>query len=335
MSSQILVCTQCGYVGKPKGAIKGNGFIEIILWLFLIIPGVIYSIWRSSSRYKICPKCKSSNLIPTDSPRAKTIMAESTITAEEVIKMEETQDNKSVFPEFLNKKIKFPKYLEWLSWCRKHWILSVVIAIFALPILIGMITSIFISSDSTSAQQEVVPSKPIPSLTERLKKTNNDPYWTSNKQEDYSSLLKMKTQSLVLSTYANDVIEGQKSSSDVDKKLASDLKQKLVAKQILEYPKMRKAYTEYAHDKLWEQDVDVTSSGVGNTSSGVGNTSLTLVGSIFASNKSISTVENSIDEMVKELRFKRINYKWIQHEEEYQYFDLKTPSDGELIPISL
>ena len=57
MASKKLVCTQCGYVGEPKGAIGGNGCIEVLLWFFFIIPGLIYSIWRSSSRYKVCPKC--------------------------------------------------------------------------------------------------------------------------------------------------------------------------------------------------------------------------------------------------------------------------------------
>lgn len=76
MSSKISVCTQCNYVGEPKGAIGGNGCIEVILWLCFIIPGLIYSIWRSSSRHKICPKCKSQSLIPMDSPKAQKIMNE-------------------------------------------------------------------------------------------------------------------------------------------------------------------------------------------------------------------------------------------------------------------
>lgn len=66
--SKQLICSQCGHVGNSKTAIKGNGAIEIVLWLCFLIPGIIYSIWRSSSRHKVCPSCRSSNLIPVDSP---------------------------------------------------------------------------------------------------------------------------------------------------------------------------------------------------------------------------------------------------------------------------
>ena len=76
MSSKILVCTQCGYVGESKSKNEGTGCVEIVLWLFFIIPGLIYSVWRRSSRYKICPKCKSPSLIPTDSPRGQKIISE-------------------------------------------------------------------------------------------------------------------------------------------------------------------------------------------------------------------------------------------------------------------
>jgi hypothetical protein len=74
--SKILVCSQCGYTGKPKSAVKGNGGIELILWLFFLLPGLIYSTWRSSSRHSVCPKCKSDTLIPIDSPRARKLMIE-------------------------------------------------------------------------------------------------------------------------------------------------------------------------------------------------------------------------------------------------------------------
>ena len=135
MASKKLVCTQCGYVGEPKGAIGGNGCIEVLLWFFFIIPGLIYSIWRSSSRYKVCPKCGNSSFIPTDSPRAKTIMAES-MTKEEIINLETKQTD----IEFKS------KYLQWLNWCKKHVFWTIIIVIIGLPFVIGIISAIFISN---------------------------------------------------------------------------------------------------------------------------------------------------------------------------------------------
>ena len=127
--SKKLVCTQCGYVGKPKGAIKGNGAIEIILWLFFIIPGLIYSIWRSSSRHKICPQCKSPSLIPIDSPRAKKVMLENGMTDQEITNIQQEVDN-----SFESK---------YLGWFKKHPVYTVLILLIGIPMLFGMISSIF------------------------------------------------------------------------------------------------------------------------------------------------------------------------------------------------
>jgi len=66
--SEDLICTTCGYVGYPKKITKGSFLIELILWCFFFIPGLIYSIWRISSRYKACPECKSATMIPVNTP---------------------------------------------------------------------------------------------------------------------------------------------------------------------------------------------------------------------------------------------------------------------------
>lgn len=67
-NNQPLVCTTCGYVGNPQRITKGSTLIELILWLCFLIPGLIYSLWRLSSKYDACPKCKGVSMIPVDSP---------------------------------------------------------------------------------------------------------------------------------------------------------------------------------------------------------------------------------------------------------------------------
>ena len=62
-----FICTQCGTGGKQKLITKGNLGLEIILWLFFLLPGIIYSIWRHASRTKGCPKCNGP-MVSTDSP---------------------------------------------------------------------------------------------------------------------------------------------------------------------------------------------------------------------------------------------------------------------------
>jgi uncharacterized membrane protein YqaE (UPF0057 family) len=70
-----LVCPSCGYVGSQRSYTKGSIWVELFLWLCLAIPGLIYSIWRLSSKYKGCPKCKNPGMIPADSPVGKKIIS--------------------------------------------------------------------------------------------------------------------------------------------------------------------------------------------------------------------------------------------------------------------
>ena len=71
------VCTVCRYVGKPKRMTKGSFGLEAALWLLFIVPGLIYSIWRLTSRYDGCPKCKNQSMIPTDTPMGQELIKES------------------------------------------------------------------------------------------------------------------------------------------------------------------------------------------------------------------------------------------------------------------
>lgn len=66
-----MYCQNCGTIGQPRKRVKGSFGIEIILWLLMILPGVIYSVWRLTTKELVCPKCGAPNMIPADSPKAK------------------------------------------------------------------------------------------------------------------------------------------------------------------------------------------------------------------------------------------------------------------------
>ncbi len=55
-------CTSCSS-STNDAQLKGSGWIEIILWLCYLIPGIIYSIWRRSGNRTVCPKCSQSTLV--------------------------------------------------------------------------------------------------------------------------------------------------------------------------------------------------------------------------------------------------------------------------------
>jgi hypothetical protein len=68
------ICPQCGTRGEPKTITKGSFAIEIILWLCLLIPGLIYSIWRLTTRYEACPSCNQPGMIGINTPMGKALM---------------------------------------------------------------------------------------------------------------------------------------------------------------------------------------------------------------------------------------------------------------------
>lgn len=86
---------------------SGSGFLEIVLWFCFLIPGLIYSLWRGSSRKYVCPSCSSAGLIPSDSPVARAMTTESSTTEpiHRVTKFsdeeekEDDQDEETVFGE--------------------------------------------------------------------------------------------------------------------------------------------------------------------------------------------------------------------------------------------
>lgn len=70
------ICPNCGYVGHAKRITKGSTLMELFLWLCFLLPGLIYSIWRLSSKHDACPKCGAQHMVPLDSPRGKKLQQE-------------------------------------------------------------------------------------------------------------------------------------------------------------------------------------------------------------------------------------------------------------------
>lgn len=68
------VCTACLAVATPKRITRGSFAVELVLWFFFIIPGLIYSAWRASTRYFACPLCGSAELVPVGSPRGAQLL---------------------------------------------------------------------------------------------------------------------------------------------------------------------------------------------------------------------------------------------------------------------
>ena len=131
---------------------------------------------------------------------------------------------------------------------------------------------------------------------------------------------------VLFSVWANLVNKAKRSDNQEINNVCKELEQELKRLQIKEFPLMRKAYSEVVDDILWEQNVDVKIYGVYNNT-------LELIGGLFANNKNIKDVQAMIQEMLKLLRFDKINYKWYKYDNEYTYFNLESYKDEEIIEI--
>lgn len=72
----LWICATCGTIGTSKTFTPGNCALEVLLWLCLLLPGFLYSVWRLSSRQQVCRACGASGLVPASSPRGKQLQAE-------------------------------------------------------------------------------------------------------------------------------------------------------------------------------------------------------------------------------------------------------------------
>lgn len=70
------ICLLCNNFGRFPKKPRGYFLIEIILWFFFLIPGLIYSIWRHMSAKNACTSCGSTNVILMNSMKAKEILSQ-------------------------------------------------------------------------------------------------------------------------------------------------------------------------------------------------------------------------------------------------------------------
>jgi hypothetical protein len=70
---RLVVCTRCRNVVTPVMKTPGTFGVELALWLLICIPGIVYSVWRATSKHEACPICGARELVPADSPGAAAI----------------------------------------------------------------------------------------------------------------------------------------------------------------------------------------------------------------------------------------------------------------------
>lgn len=144
---------------------------------------------------------------------------------------------------------------------------------------------------------------------------------------DFSSyrgeVVQLQLVTVLFRSWSEMIKEGLGSSNPNDVKLANELKKLVVKTQEKELPQIRKHYVEVIRKKLWENNIEVSGGGSKNTT-------ITLVGGSFFNNKNKSDVQGTISSILTDFRFKRSNYKAYDSQDEYTYYTIDSPSDGEL-----
>lgn len=140
---------------------------------------------------------------------------------------------------------------------------------------------------------------------------NNKNNLTVDQMNSYLQLL-----GEVVATYNSSTKYDYKAVKEKSKKLKRDL----ISLQVKIFPKYRKLYAAEVKQKLWEQNIDVSAQGK----------SITFTGGTFANNKNKQDFYDIIYTTLEKYRFSRMNLKWYKYDDEYTYWDLKTPKDSEI-----
>lgn len=75
MGEPEMVCATCGHVGRVKIEGRGSVLMLLVLFFFLIIPGVLYLVYMLTGGTSVCRSCGSREVIALTSPRGRELVA--------------------------------------------------------------------------------------------------------------------------------------------------------------------------------------------------------------------------------------------------------------------
>lgn len=102
-----------------------------------------------------------------------------------------------------------------------------------------------------------------------------------------------------------------------------ELEQKIVQVQTKEFPKLRDAYVASKKEVLGQEHIDISLSGEKKDV-------LTFSGQMFEPRKTQKDFMKNIHEIVYDLRFKKIVYKWSESQEDIADYEIDSKQDAEI-----
>jgi hypothetical protein len=113
--AEPMLCTQCGAITSPTRVTPGTVWITLVLLLFFIVPGIIYWLWRHSNTYSACRMCRSRNLVPTESPVGRDMIATRPSVAASLVEEKKGENDMFVGGVVLLGIVLVIAFLVWLS----------------------------------------------------------------------------------------------------------------------------------------------------------------------------------------------------------------------------
>lgn len=149
-----------------------------------------------------------------------------------------------------------------------------------------------------------------------------------NKGVDFSSyrgtIDALQLELLLFGAWAKLIKESDEIENSEISSLNKSLKSKVEIMQVREFPILRKEYTKFVANKMWENDIDVYSNGSGNKY-------INFSGGIFAANKNKQDFHNQLNEVLSMFRFKQARYRLDKGADEYTYWTMFEGKDSELV----
>lgn len=145
--------------------------------------------------------------------------------------------------------------------------------------------------------------------------------------ETPSSVTSVEQIGLVLGLFNNwasllDESHGMTMSEDTQAKRKA-LFEKLSAVQKAALPVLRDKYGPLVRERLWENDITARTIGSGYRT-------IDLVGALFAANRNIAKVNDTLYPTLIRLRFTRSQYRWFDGADKYTYYQIVPPKDGDI-----
>ena len=75
-NNQQVVCESCNEQTMSVTKMKGTMLINIVLLVCMVVPGVLYFVWRLTTKHKACGSCGSDQILPINSLKGKKLLKE-------------------------------------------------------------------------------------------------------------------------------------------------------------------------------------------------------------------------------------------------------------------